>query len=243
MSRGRAVVLAHATGKASCRGQCRELTRLTASMSQQDGKNDEKLGLSTLSLGERENDEAVDGQSAIAELLEVTVKTIQRWLKKPGNPGVDAEGRYPVQKWRDFAIAVGRKTRMPDKAAAELQGIMLKNERLRLENEVERGQLASVNEVVELLGSLAGAMAQKLSHRNHELAPVVVGVTVPEASKRIRTGDVKVLAELAIPDWAKKKVGPPGIFWSKVSRLLSGLRLTESPGDGLSCMSSTPSAA
>jgi len=203
-------------------------------MSQTDAEKGQKSLLSTLpEEGCGNLPEWVENQAAIAAVLEVTPKTIQRWLKKPGCPAVGEDGRYYVQSWRDFAAAVGRKTRAPDKAAAELESVVLKNERYRQENEVARGNLISLNEAVELIAALAGGMAQKLAHRNHELAPLVVGCTVPEASKRIRTGDVKVLAEMAIPTWAKKKVGPAGIFWSKAAHLLSALLPTESPGDGL----------
>ena len=170
-------------------------------------ENQEKLRLSTLPSEERESDSAewAESQAAIAAVLEVTPKTIQRWLKKDGNPGVDGAGRYHIQKWTEFAVAVGRKTRVPDKAAAELEGIILKNERVRQENEVARGNLLSINDVVELLSSLAAAAGQKLASRHHEVVPSIVGCTVPEGSKRMRISDTKILAELAIGEWAKKK--------------------------------------
>ena len=58
-----------------------------------------------------------------------------------------------------------------------------------------------------------------------------------KGSKRMRISDTKILAELAIGEWAKKKVGPAGLFWSKAAALLCGHQRTESPGDGLKSMS------
>lgn len=201
---------------------------------------DEKLRHSTPPVGERETapePEWAESQSAIAEILGVDRNTIQRWLKKRGNPGHDGEHRYHIAKWRDFAVLVGRKTRTPDKASAELEGILLKNKMATLEYEKEVGNLLTYQEVAELLGGMGNAFALRLSGSRYALGPLVAGQTVPEATKRIGVEHHRALGELAVPDWAKKKVGPAGAFWSKVSRHLSGLQRTASPGDGPSSTS------
>ena len=181
-------------------------------MNDADPKNPEKSRHSALPGEERETAAALpepdpewaDSQSAIAELLDVTPKTIQRWLKKPGNPG------------------------------AELEAILLKNERTRLDMEKEQGRLLSFQEVAELLASMGAAFTQRLTAARHSLGPLVVGLTVPEATKRIGSEHHAALAEVSVPDWAKKKVGPAGLFWSRVSRHLSDLLRIASPGAGLS---------
>lgn len=203
-------------------------------MRNDDTEKPEKSRHSALPGEEREIDpEWADSQASIAELLDVAPKTIQRWLKKPGNPGCDEAGRYKIAPWQAFAVAVGRKTRSPDKAGAELEAILLKNERTRLDMEKEQGRLLSFQEVAELLASMGHAFTQRLAGARHSLGPLVVGLTVPEATKRIGTEHLAALAEVSVPDWAKKKMGPAGLFWSRVSRLLSDLRPIASPGAGL----------
>jgi hypothetical protein len=209
-------------------------------MNDADPKNPEKSRHSALPGEERETAAALpepdpewaDTQATIAELLDVTPKTIQRWLKKPGNPGVDTHGRYKIAPWQSFAVAVGRKTRSPDKAGAELEAILLKNERTRLDMEKEQGRLLSFQEVAELLASMGAAFTQRLTAARHSLGPLVVGLTVPEATKRIGSEHHAALAEVSVPDWAKKKVGPAGLFWSRASRHLSDLLRIASPGAG-----------
>lgn len=177
-------------------------------------------------------EEWVGSVSALAEKLGVDRKTIQRWTKLAGCPGKDEERGFHVARWQEFGAQVGKKTKLPDKAEAELQGILVKNERARLELEKERGNLLEAEQVAELVAGMAHAFANRLAGSRHSLGPMVVGLAVPEATKRIGIEHHHALAELAVPDWAKKKVGAPGRFWSKVFATVSGLLLIENLGDG-----------
>ena len=194
---------------------------------------EEKNSNSALPAAERENcHEWADNQQTLADLLDITVKTIQRWLKKPGNPGADEQGRYKIAAWQSWAVQVGRKTRMPDKAQAELDGQLLKNERARLEIEKEQGRLCPYQEVAELLAMMTTAFTLRLAGSRHTLGPATSGGAAAENTKRIGAEHHNCLQELSIGDWAKKKEGPAGIFWSRVYAMLCDLLATASPGVG-----------
>lgn len=47
-------------------------------------------------------------QVALAKRLRVARKTVQRWLREPGNPGATARGEYDAFLWRQWA-RTGRK--------------------------------------------------------------------------------------------------------------------------------------
>jgi len=177
-------------------------------------------------------EEWVKTASALADVLGVDRKTINRWQKKDGCPEEDPERGFNVAQWREFGANVGRKTKLPDKADAELAGQLIKNERARLDLEKERGNLLSVDDVADLLGNMAHAFADKLSRSRHDLGPLVAGLPVSEVTKRIGDEHRNVLAELAVPEWAKKKVGAPGRYWSKVSAMVYARLRIENLGDG-----------
>lgn len=177
--------------------------------------------------------EWADNQSDLARILGLkNRKTIQRWVAAGDSPGATPDGRYNVSAWREYASKHGRKTRTPDKAKAELESQLIANERDRLKLEVERGNLCSVDEVASLLGAAGFGFANRLLTSKHELGPSVVGISVPEATKRIGIAHETALTELAVPDWLKKKPGPTGKFWSKVSARLSALPTIAAPGIG-----------
>lgn len=180
--------------------------------------------------------EWADNQTDLARILGLSTlngrKTIQRWLQKGDSPGHTPEGRYHIAEWRAYALKHGRKAKLPDKAKAELESTLIENERNRLKLEVERGNLCSVDEVASLLAAASFGFANRLLGSKHELGPSVVGVTVPEATKRIGLAHETALTELAVPDWLKKKPGPIGKFWSKVSARQSVLQTIAAPGIG-----------
>jgi hypothetical protein len=67
------------------------------------------------------------------------------------------------------------------------------------------------------------------------LSPACVGVSIPEATKRIDVETDEALNELALGDWAKKKP-----FWSSVYVHLQDLLKKNNLGDGLKSMSEIP---
>ncbi len=185
--------------------------------------------------------EWVDNQTELARAIGLketpnTRKTIQRWLKQDGNPGHTPDGRYHVPSWKAFAEKHGRKritTPAGDKHAAEIEGILIKNERNRIDLEQTKGNLLDVETVCSVLTQMANAAALRLNGSRHTLGPQVVGCTVPEATKRIGVEHHQVLLDLSvIPDWAKKKAHPEGLFWRNVSARLSVLLPIAGLGNG-----------
>lgn len=75
----------------------------------------------------------VPGQQELAKALGLKDrKTIQRWLKLPGNPGRKDDGRYDVIAWREFARSKGHEFgESSDLASARAQQLLLQNEKLR----------------------------------------------------------------------------------------------------------------
>lgn len=85
----------------------------------------------------------VGNQIELANALGVTHRSIQNWLKMKGNPGKQADGRYHVQSWREWARVNGRKCddNSQDKSALQARNILLQNERLELANTEKRNLL------------------------------------------------------------------------------------------------------
>ncbi|MDB6024021.1 MAG: hypothetical protein JWM68_244 [Verrucomicrobiales bacterium] len=78
----------------------------------------------------------VQKQTELADVLNVTRKTIQRWLKLPDNPGTGANGKYSVVAWRTFAKQRGHDDESDsvdelDKPKLQAEQIELQNEKLR----------------------------------------------------------------------------------------------------------------
>ncbi len=180
----------------------------------------------------------VENQQALSEALGCDRRTIQRLLKLDGNPGKRSDGSYPVVEWKKWTAEHGRlrKGRVStDKEALEMQAIILRNERLELDLAERRGELMGVEEVNKVLTDMMGAFVQGIRGLKHSLSPQVVGMSVPEASKRIALAVDEQLSRLSLGEWAKKKV-----FWSAVFAHLRDLHKSYSLGDGPSEILSSP---
>lgn len=178
-------------------------------------------------------------QVELAKLLRCSRKTISRSLKIEGDeapPASAADGRYNVTAWKIWAADHGklRKTVEPvDRLQAlEQRAQELKNEKLELENAVRRGELMHVDDVCQVLTDMVGGFVAGARGLKHGLAPSVVGLSVPEATKRIGHEIDTQLTRLALGEWAKKK-----IFWSSVYARLRDLQTTHGLGVGLSSTS------
>jgi hypothetical protein len=82
-----------------------------------------------------------DNQVELSEILGVTRRTIQNWLKEKGNPKTEPNGKYNILIWREWARIQGRKFNDPDefdKSALQARNILLQNERLELANAEKR---------------------------------------------------------------------------------------------------------
>lgn len=87
-------------------------------------------------------------------------KTIQRWLKQPGNPGKQDDGRYDVMAWKAYAKANGHKIPGEDDpeshsaTRAKAEQVLLQNERLRFRIKQDRGEVLPKTVAKEVFGKL-----------------------------------------------------------------------------------------
>lgn len=175
----------------------------------------------------------VSNQVALAGALGCSRKTIERFLKLEGHdapPEATSDGRYNVTAWKLWAQEHGRLQKQVvgnDKQSLELAGMRLANERKEIENAVRRGELMHVDEVCKVLTEVFGSFVSGARGMKHTLAPMVIGVTTAEATKRIGAEVDSTLTRLSLGEWAKKKM-----FWSKPYAHLFALHKRFSLGDG-----------
>jgi hypothetical protein len=181
----------------------------------------------------------VDNQVALAKALRCSRKQIQRYMKLEGDdapPAPTSDHRYNVTLWKLWAQEHGylRKTlsTAADRQLLEDKLLQSKIDRQEIDNAVRRGELMSVDEVNRVLTEMVGGVVDGVRGSKHSLAPRVVGLPVPEATKRIGMELDEQLAKLSLGEWAKKK-----IFWSKVSAHLSDLHKRFNLGAGQSVTS------
>ena len=173
-------------------------------------------------------------QSELAEAIGCDRKSIQRWVKAgdPDCPGHSSDGRYNVTLWKLWVESKGKKVRAvgksKDKGTLEIENMRLRNEKLDIENMLRRGELMHVDEVNATLTELVNACVSRIRGMKNTLAPACVGVSIPEATKRIDVECDEALNELALGDWAKKKP-----FWSSVYAHLQDQLRKNNLGDGL----------
>lgn len=139
-------------------------------------------------------------QVDLARLLGVTRKTIQRHLKREGNPGARADGRYDVLAWREYLKAFGSagedEADKIDAGRERARNILLKNERLEFDLAVARREYVSAEEVEKAVAAMIGTARRRLLSGPPTLAPQVVGVTIPEAEKLLQEWIHSVLSLL-----------------------------------------------
>ena len=160
-------------------------------------------------------------QQELAEALCVDRKSIQRWRDEPMCPGA-VDGRYNVKDWKLWCETknkrAGTKGTKLDSLKEKTVAIDLRLKELELAEAM--GRSISLDEALTVFTSIVTSAMQKLRGVKHDVAPRVVGETVPEASKRIGQAIDECLAELArVPEGAKKKT-----FWRNVFAELSLLQ-------------------
>jgi hypothetical protein len=170
-----------------------------------------------MAVGEKESEEVfAASQEQLAKALDISDrKSIQRWMKEADAPGQEPDGRYSVNRWRDWMERKGKRAGRP-KATIEDQrsrAIGLDVELKQLELAEKRGETISREECTGVLLELVTRVVNEMRQVHHPLAPAVVGETVPEAATRIKAAIDATLERLAaIPEAAKKKT-----FWRIVS--------------------------
>lgn len=128
-------------------------------------------------------------QTELADALGVNRKTIQRWMKRDGHPGTRPDGRYEIPLWKTWARTQGHvfeDAEPVDKKAAEVKILLQRSQLLQIEIDKELKRLMAVEEVRGAFGRMIGECRVAFYSIPGSLAPQVVGLTVPEAEKRLR---------------------------------------------------------
>ena len=145
-------------------------------------------------------------QVELAEILGIERKTIQRWLKLPNCPQARSDGRYSVVEFREWATKTGRKviddTTDDEKSRLEIRRLRTICERLDLELEVTKGTYTSNDEVTKSIFRMIGAARKVLAAMPAQLAPQVVGLSIPEAEQRIREQVDNAMKQLHEGKWS-----------------------------------------
>jgi hypothetical protein len=181
-------------------------------------------------------------QTELAQKLGCSRKQIQRYRRIEGEdapPAPAADGRENVTLWKlwcqDHGHLRKKLSHAADKQLLEDRKLQLDIDSQEMRNAQTRGELLAVDECVKVITEMFGQIVAPLRGAKHTLGPLVVGTTVPEATKRIgRAIDEQLTTASKVPDWAVKKKGPAGLFWSRVSAELSDLPKRFNLGDGLS---------
>lgn len=128
----------------------------------------------------------------LAELLGITRQSVDNWLAD-GAPPARSNGKWPVNDWRAWMSANGKKSTKAEKGEAalsktalEARRLLLMNEKLEFEIAVLKGGYTKDEDVQKQAVEMYTELKKVLLALPDALAPQVVGVSVPEAAKRLR---------------------------------------------------------
>lgn len=168
---------------------------------------------------------AIDGTTAVSQefaknkvelaaALGVNRRTINNWVKIPGNPGTRPNGRYCVSEWREFKQKHGRfgddQADEFDQPQLRAKNLLLQNQKLGIQVAALRNEFVPFSDV-ERWGADLGAAIRKVVTQIHLIAPNLSGITVPEIEERLKESEQEILQQLhtlgeKIDDW-KSKIG------------------------------------
>ncbi|MEY2466760.1 MAG: hypothetical protein QOD03_1281, partial [Verrucomicrobiota bacterium] len=134
----------------------------------------------------------------LASILDVDRRTIQRWRKVEGNPGVRPDGRYHLPSWRAFKLArQGTESGGDGLSQSQLKArqVLLQNQKLEFQIALLRREYVPACEVEKWGGEL-GTAIRKVVSAVHLCAPSVVGVSVAEAEARLKELEDEILQQL-----------------------------------------------
>jgi hypothetical protein len=134
----------------------------------------------------------------LASILGVDRKTVQRWRKIDGNPGVRPDGRYHVPSWRAWKLARqgdGSEGEELSQSILRARQILLQNQKLEFQLAVLRREYVPASDV-EKWGATLGSAIRKVIATLHLCAPSVVGLSVAEAEARLKEVEDEALQQL-----------------------------------------------
>lgn len=143
----------------------------------------------------------VQNQVQLAEVIGCNRKTIQRALKREGNPGTCPDGRYDVNAWREFFRQRGRDMDGDDDARSGLgalreENLKLQNEKLKRTLEILDKEYTPTNSVEEW-GAELGAAVRKIVSQIHLSAPTIIECqTVAEVEAELKKVEDDIIEQL-----------------------------------------------
>lgn len=149
-----------------------------------------------------------DNQVELSEALEVDRKTIQRWLKKDGNPGSEANGKYNIAAWREYARSVGRRDSYgeddADAARERAINLLLQNKRLRDRILTDRKQLIPRTVANKMFAKLILELKARCFSATGRFATLAkMAPSVELASEEIRKEMVQIWKSMEDGAWKK----------------------------------------
>lgn len=136
-------------------------------------------------------------QVQLAEALGVTRKSIQRWMKIPGNPGAKPDGRMDVAEWRKWASDNGHKLGDDelDPGRLRAKNLLLQNQHLEFKIGILRRNYVPIGDVERVGGELAGAI-RKVVTTLHLSAPSLAGLNVQEIETFLKEREDEIIDQL-----------------------------------------------
>ncbi len=137
-------------------------------------------------------------QVELSNILGVERKTIQRWLKEPGNPGAKADGRLSVEEWKQWAEENGKKVGDSINTAAEkAKNVLLQNEILEFRLKVLRRDYVPMADV-EVVGAKLAVALRKVIGTIHLLAPSLEQVTAADAEALLKDKEDELIGQIRV---------------------------------------------
>ena len=143
-------------------------------------------------------------QSALAELLGIDRKTVQRWVKEPDFPNQNDDGSWNIEPVKLWAHKHGKKLAsesLPDKTSAQVEQILLQNRKLEIQIGVLQGNYYDKDEIAKQVSRMVGNLRRVLYGLPATLAPQAVGATIAEAEQLLKDGIDEAFRELHESDW------------------------------------------
>lgn len=136
-------------------------------------------------------------QSRLADILEVSRKTVQRYAKMEGAPKPRPNGDLNISEWRAFlALHEALDVESEDAASLKAQQILLQNRILQQKIDRNDGILVEAEQVEKDTAALIATAKAVLLSGPSSLAPQVVGVSIPEAETLLREWLHEALSKL-----------------------------------------------
>ena len=143
-------------------------------------------------------------QSALADILGITRKTVQRWIKEPDFPKQNEDGSWNIEPVKIWAHKRGKKLgsdALPNKTSAQVEQIMLQNRKLEIQIGVLQGNYYDKDEIAKQVSRMVNNLRRVLYGLPATLAPQTVGATIAEAEQLLKDGIDEAFRELHESDW------------------------------------------